>query len=335
MRSSVAMALGAPLETRDQPDLEPGPGEVIVAVKACGICFTDLRIIDLLGGPAMPLVPGHEFVGEVARLGAGVEGVRVGQRVGVHALYVCGVCGQCRRGEEEACDLGFGRLAGLAFDGGYAEEARAPADRLVTLPDGIDFASAAPFFCAGLTCYAGLRNGGVEPGQRVVVIGVGGLGHLAIPIARALGVEVYAATSSPDKADDARRLGASFVGDVAAVTAELADRGGAHLVLQTANSLDPLAALLPGLAKQCAVVLAAADGDSLPIPPMAFTALQLRLIGSFFGSRADLLDVLALAEAHQITPVIERFRLDDVNIAHDRLRANRVRYRAVLDLTLP
>ena len=317
---------------RDRPTPAAGPGEVILNVRACGVCFTDLRIIDELGGPAMPLVPGHEAVGVISEVGRGVSGVRVGDRVGAHALFVCGVCEYCRRGEEEACVRGFTCLAGLASDGGYAEYMRLPADRVVALPDGLSFADAAPFFCAGLTVYAGLRNGGIEPGQRVVVLGIGGLGHLAIPIARAMGAEVYAVTSSADKVEQARSLGAAFAGDVDAVAAALAERGGAHLALQTANSLEPLGRLLPGMAKQSAIVLAAADGDALPIPPFLFNALQLRVIGSFFGSRQDLVEVLALAEAHHIRPLIERFPLAEVNAAHQRLRRNEVRYRAVLEM---
>jgi D-arabinose 1-dehydrogenase-like Zn-dependent alcohol dehydrogenase len=220
----------------------------------------------------------------------------------------------------------------LGFDGGYAEYLRLPADHAIPLPEGISFAEAAPFFCAGLTSYAGLKNGNLRPGQRVAVIGLGGLGHLAIAIAKAMGAEVYAVTSSPDKSALAAELGATFVGDPATVARTLAQRGGAHVVLQTANSLAPLAQLLGGIAKQGTIVLAAADGDALPIPPRAFTGLQLRIVGSFFGSRQDVREVLALAAEHGIKPIIERFPLDAVNIAHARMRLNKVRFRAVLEI---
>lgn len=331
MRVAVAEKLGAPLVIKQRPIPRPSPGEIVLNVKACGVCYTDLRIIDAIGGAAMPLVPGHEAAGVVAEVGDGVTGVRVGDRVGAHALFTCGDCAYCRAGEEEACLLGFTRLAGLAFDGGYAEYLRMPADHAIPLPASLSFADAAPFFCAGLTSYAALKNGGLEAGQRVAILGVGGLGHLAISIARAMGAEVYAVTSSPDKVALALELGATEAGDVEAMSATLAARGGAHLVLQTANSLAPLAKILGGVAKQGTIVLAAADGDALPIPPAVFTGLQLRVVGSFFGSRADVREVLALAATHGIRPIIERFGLDAVNEAHDRLRLNKVRYRAVLE----
>ena len=331
MRAAVAEALKAPLLLRDRPVPVAGAGEVVIQVKACGVCFTDLRVIDALGAAALPLVPGHEAVGVVAQVGDGVSHLSIGDRVGAHALFTCGDCRYCRAGEEEACILGFTRLSGLAFDGGYAEYLKLPADHAVPLPDALSFPEAAPFFCAGLTSYAGLKNGRLEPGQRVAVIGIGGLGHLAVQIARAMGAEVYAVTSSPDKMALARDLGATFAGDVSMVASELAAQGGAHVVLQTANSLAPLSKMLGGIAKQGTIVLAAADGDALPIPPGVFTGLQLRVVGSFFGSRQDVRELLSLAATHNIRPIIERFRLDEVNVAHDRMRRNDVRFRAVLE----
>ncbi len=331
MRAAVAEKLGAPLVIKDLPIPRAGLGEVVLNVKACGMCYTDLRVVDAIGGGAMPLVPGHEAVGVVSEIGEGVTGIRVGDRVGAHALFSCGDCAYCRAGEEEACVLGFTRLSGVAFDGGYAEYLRLPADHAIPLPESLSFAEAAPFFCAGLTSYAGLKNGGLEAGQRVAVVGIGGLGHLAISIAKAMGAEVYAVTASPDKSELATRLGATFTGGAAAVAAVLAQRGGAHVVLQTANSLAPLGQLLSGIAKQGTIVLAAADGDVLPIPPAAFTGLQLRVVGSFFGSRRDVREVLALADQHGIRPIIERFPLDAVNMAHARMRLNEVRFRAVLE----
>lgn len=332
MRAAVATARREPLALRDVPKPEIGPRDALLRVEASGICYTDLRLIDgRTGTDPAPIIPGHEPVGTVEEVGAEVDEVAPGDRVGAHALYTCGVCDYCRAGEEEACVEGVTGLAGFAFDGGYAEYLRVPADHLVPLPAGLAAADAAPFFCAGLTVYAGLKNAGLRPGQRVAVIGIGGLGHLAVPIAKAMGAaEVYAVTGSPDKAAVARDRGADWVGDAAAAAQELARRGGAHIVLSTANSLEPLGEILPGVAKQGAIVLLAADGEVLPIPPPMFTALQIRVIGSFFGSRQDVREVLDLAMRHDIRPLTENYPLDEVNMALERLRANAVRFRAVL-----
>lgn len=331
MRAAIAEQPGQPVVIRDVEVPAPGPGEILLHVKACGVCFTDLRIVDVIGGPLMPLIPGHEPVGVVAALGEGVESVSVGDRVGAHALFTCGECPLCLAGEEEACVRGPAALAGLGRKGGYAEFMTLPADHAIPIPAELEFVDAAPFFCAGLTTYAGLKNGGIETGQRVVVLGIGGLGHLAIPIARAMGAEVYAVTGTPAKEQEARELGAVFAGDSASVVEALKRAGGAHLALNTANALDPVAAILPGMAKQGAIVLTAADGDSFPFPPGAMIQGQLRLIGSFYGSRQDMREVLQLAATHAIRPCVERYPLDEVALVHERLRANSVRYRAVLE----
>lgn len=330
MRAAVLGGSGEPLAVRDVAVPAIGVGDVLVAVKASGVCYTDLRLID---GPerAEPIIPGHEPVGVIAAVGAEVpDGLKVGDRVAVHALYACGECEYCARGEDEACVLGVSRLAGFGLDGGYAEYLRVPAERVVALPDGLSFADAAPFCCAGLTVYSALRNGGIEAGQRVAVIGIGGLGHLAISIATALGAEVYAVTGSADKIEVARERGAVWAGDATSAAVELGARGGAQLVLNTANTLEPLGQLVPGIAKQGAIVLAAADGDALPVPLAMFIGLQLRVIGSFFGSREELREVLELAERHGIRPQVETYPLERVNEVHARLRANEVRFRGVL-----
>jgi propanol-preferring alcohol dehydrogenase len=330
MQAAVAEVLGAPLQVKEVETPAPGPGEILLRLEACGVCFTDVRIVEQLGGPLLPLIPGHEPVGVVAAVGDGVEGVAVGDRVGAHALFTCHECAYCRAGEEEACVRGFAALAGLGRPGGYAEYLVLPAEHAIPVPPELSAAEAAPFFCAGLTTYAALRNAGAGPGSRVAVIGIGGLGHLAVPIAAALGAEVYAVTGSPDKKALARERGAVFAGSAEAAAAALTEAGGAHVLLNTADSLDVVAAMVPAMAKQGTVLLVAADGDVLPLPPNALLGLQLRVMGSFFGSRQDMREVLALAVEHGIRAIVEEHPLAEVNAVHDRLRANAVRYRAVL-----
>ena len=330
MHAAIAEKPGVPLVYREIPTPEIGPGDILMKVEACGVCYTDLRIIDGMGGPFMPLVPGHEPVGVVSAIGAEVTGASIGDRIGVHALFTCDACDYCLRGEEEACAQGIRNLAGLAHNGGYGEYMRLPASHAIPLPDNLSFVDAAPFFCAGLTTYAALKNGGLQPRQRVAILGIGGLGHMAISIAKAMGAEVYAVTTSPGKAALAPSLGATMAGDAATIAKALSSAGGAHLALHTANALEPVGQILPGMAKQGAIVLTSGDGDTLPIPPGMFTSLQLRVIGSFFGSRQDMRELLTLAEEHHIRPIIETYPLSEVNAVHVRLRASDVRYRAVL-----
>ncbi len=168
MRAAVWEQPGKPLSIQERPLPEFGPEDVLVEVRASGVCFTDLRVID--GRSAGdPLILGHESVGVIAAVGASVtEDLKLGDSVAVHALFACGDCAYCLRGEDEACVLGISQLAGFGIDGGYAEYLRAPARRVVPLPDGLDCVEAAPFCCAGLTVYAALRNGGIEAASRAI-----------------------------------------------------------------------------------------------------------------------------------------------------------------------
>ena len=332
MRAAVAETPGQPLVVREVSKPSFGENDLLLKIEACGVCATDLKVVaGELGLDPTPLIPGHEPVGVVQEVGSRVTNVQQGDRIAVHVLFTCGTCIYCEVGEEEACVTGVSRLAGVAIDGGYAEYMRLPADHAISLPDDLGFVDAAPLMCAGLTTYAGLKNGGLRPGQRVGVIGVGGLGHLAIPIARAMGVEVIAITSSPDKAAAARELGAHHVTGGDRTGDDLLQWGGLHLALNTADASRPLQQVLPGILRQSTLVLAsAAVGEQLPIPARMFTRLQLRVVGSFFGSRADLRELLDLAQLHRIRPVTETFALAQVNQAHERLRSNQVRFRAVL-----
>lgn len=334
MRAAAIEEYGAPLVVRDIKDPEIGPDDVLVRVEAAGVCATDLKVIEggIMADPSrLPLVPGHEIAGSISALGDRVAGLNVGDRVAVHALYACGQCDYCQAGEEEACPTGIPNLAGVGLDGGYAEYARVPADHLLPLPDGMSPANAAPLLCAGLTSYAALKNANLQPGQLAAVIGIGGLGHLAIPIARAMGAEVVAVTSSPEKADVARQLGARDVTDAEGAAAMLQGLGGAHVVLNTADAPEPVVKTVAGLRKQGTLALVTTNfGDYLPVPAPLLMGLQMRVVASFLGSRQDLRELLDLAVKHDIQPHIELYPLAEVNTASQRLRDNQVRYRAVL-----
>ena len=195
----------------------------------------------------------------------------------------------------------------------------------------LDPVDAAPLLCAGLTVYSGLKNAGLQPGQRVAVLGIGGLGHMAIPIAKAMGASVIAVTGSEDKAATARELGAIEVTNAEGVAATLQGLGGAHVVLNTADAPEPLLGAMMGMRPQSTLVLVTTSvGDLLPVPTPLMMGLQMRIVASFFGSRANLSELLDLAVEHDIRPIIEVFPLNAANTAFERLRRNQVRYRAVL-----
>jgi propanol-preferring alcohol dehydrogenase len=334
MKAAQLRSYGAPLTVDDAPDPKIGADDVLVRVEASGVCATDLKV--MAGGLGadpnrLPLIPGHEIAGTIQAVGTDVTTMTVGDRVAVHALFSCGTCDMCLAGEEEACPQGIPNLAGVGVPGGYAELIRVPADHVLPLPAELSPVEAAPLLCAGLTVFAALKNAHLTPGQRVAVLGIGGLGHLAIPIARAMGAEVVAVTSSEDKADAARSLGAGDVVSGEDAGAQLRASGGVDVVLNTVDAPEPIMSVLGGMRPQSALVLVTTSvGDLLPIPTPVLMGLQMRVVTSFFGSREDLRELLDLAVAHHIRPIVETYALADVNTAHDRLRSNDVRFRAVL-----
>ena len=338
MKAAVQEQANQPMTLKDVPDPSPGPGEVLVRVKAAGVCHTDIHIADnLLAGfgiEPFPVIMGHEIVGVVEQVGDGVSNANPGDRVGLHFILACGNCPYCQTGEEESCPTflqGFTAL-GATADGGYAQYVKAPADRVVHLPEQLDFADAAPFCCAGLTMYGGFKNAGLQPGMRAAVLGIGGLGHLAIPIAKAMGAEVIAITSTESKGELARQLGASQViaGAGSDSGQKLMEIGGANVVLSTTVDGEAIVPTMQGLLPQGTLVLTGVTLDPIPIVPMMLIAPQHRVIGSILGSIQQLREVLQLAVDHNFRPMTEIFPLEEANAAHDKLRANQVRFRAVL-----
>lgn len=334
MKAAQLQAYGAPLVIGDAPDPQIGPDDVLVRVQAAGVCATDLKVIDgMLGADPsrLPLILGHEIAGTIEEIGPGQRDVSIGDRVAVHALFSCGTCEICLAGEEEACPQGVPNLAGVGVPGGYAEFIRVPAAHVLPLPPELTAEEAAPLMCAGLTVYAALKNAHLKAGQRVAVLGIGGLGHVAIPIARAMGAEVIAVTTSEDKAEVARGLGAQDVVGGKDAGAKLRELGGVDLVLNTVDAPEPILSVLGGMRPQSTLVLVTTSiGDLLPIPTPMLMGLQMRIVASFFGSRQDLRELLNLAIEHDIRPIVETHALAEVNLAHERLRNNQVRFRAVL-----
>jgi D-arabinose 1-dehydrogenase-like Zn-dependent alcohol dehydrogenase len=338
MKAAVQEQAKQPMIIKDVPDPWPGTGEVLIKVYGAGVCHTDIHIADgdlaAFGFDPYPLTLGHEIAGVVEQVGSGVSGIQTGDRVGVHFILPCGQCPYCQMGEEESCLEYLTSFAGIGWtmNGGYAEYVKVPANRVIPLPPALDFVDAASLFCAGLTTYAGLKNAALQPGQRVAVLGIGGLGHLAIQIAKAMGAEVIAITATKSKAELAKRLGAHEVIDGAETETgkKLMEMGGVNVILSTTVAPEAIAPTMAGLLPQGALVLTGATMAPLPLVPMMLLVPQHRVMGSLVGSSHEQRELLQLAVEHNIRPMVETYALDKANHAHDRLRANQVRFRAIL-----
>ena len=332
MKVAVIREPKAPVAFEDRPVPEAGPGQVRLKVAACGVCHSDYHIWEgFFAFAKLPIVPGHEVAGVVDQVGPGVVGWKVGDRAGVPWIWsTCGRCDACVAGDDPGCPEQL--ATGVQVDGGYAPYLVVPATHATRIPDGLDLVETAPLFCAGLTVYGGLLAAGVEPGMTVAVAGIGGLGHLGVMIASALDTTVIALTRGPEKAAFAGEIGADHVIDTSAGDPGKALRalGGADIVLATAPSAQLMPALLAGLGTRGTLAIVGASGESFPVNPSAMLGRRTRILGSVVGTRTEMRDLLALAVRHDITPVIERYRLDDVPRVFERMERNAIRYRAVI-----
>ncbi|GAB0116125.1 alcohol dehydrogenase catalytic domain-containing protein [Acidisoma sp. 7E03] len=339
MNRAVMRAMGQPLELGCDAIPAPGPGEVLIRVAACGVCHSDLHIVDGDWGqpPKLPLIPGHEVVGEIVAQGPGVHGPAVGATVGV--AWNGGACGHCRaclEGEETICAEAEG--TGFSRDGGYAEYIVARAAFVVELPKDIDLARFAPVLCAGVTTYRGLKRAGLKPGAFVAVIGCGGLGQMAVQYARAMGYRPIAVDLDPAKLELAARLGAvatlqAGAGDVPQQLQAIAGEAGLRAAVVVAPAPAAFAQAIEAISPGGAVIfiaLPAKDRDTLPVSISVLANFEKRLIGSNVGTRADLLEAVELALTAGILADVETLPLAEANAALGRLRQGRVTGRLVL-----
>jgi len=336
MRAAVAHKFGAPLTVKEVPVPDPGPGQVLVRVVASGVCHTDLHAAD--GDwpvkPKLPFIPGHEGVGYVAALGAGVTSLREGDAVGVPWLHsACGECEYCLTGWETLCPRQ--QNTGYSVDGGFAEYLLAPAAYVGRLPDRVDFIQAAPILCAGVTTYKGLKETDTKPGDWVVISGVGGLGHLAVQYAKAMGLHVAAVDVADEKLELARELGAELT--VNCASEDPAEKiqeetGGAHGVLITAVSPPAFRQGLGMLRRGGTCVLIGLPPGDFPAPIFDVVLKRLTVRGSIVGTRMDLQEALQFAAEGKVRSTVEAQPLEAVNEVFDRLRRGEVRGRVVLQL---
>jgi 2-desacetyl-2-hydroxyethyl bacteriochlorophyllide A dehydrogenase len=329
MRAAVITAFNQPWAIKDMPDPRPGPGQVLVRVRASGMCGTDVHVHHGMFPLQPPFVAGHEPAGEVVETGAGVTDLRPGDRVGTFWHQKgCGRCASCQSGRHAGCAE---VQTWMHVGGGNSELMIAWASGCALIPDGVDFETAAPIFCAGYTVMSGLRNADAKPGERLAVLGVGGLGHLAVQFAKATGLATVAITSQPNKKKELTELGADEVlvsGDDPGQT--LRDAGGVDVILSTTNSAKQVASAFTGLRAGGRLVNMGVPEGPIPIDPMVLMFGQRQLRGSSQDERSDLAEALALVAAGKVSPRIETYPLERVNEVRDRLEAGKVRYRAVL-----
>jgi alcohol dehydrogenase/propanol-preferring alcohol dehydrogenase len=320
-----------PLELVERRIPEPGAGSVRIAVHACGICHSDSFIKEgTYPGVEYPRVPGHEVIGVIDAVGPGATGWQPGERVGVgwNGGY-CGRCEHCRRGDLFACVTGH--VTGITYDGGYAEYMIAPASALARMPAALSALEAAPLMCAGLTTFNALRNSGARPGDIVAVLGLGGLGHLAVQYAAKMGFHTVAIARGTDKAPLARQLGASVYIDsrVQNPAAALLEVGGARVILATATSGEAMSAVQGGLAVNGTLLVVGA-ATSMEISPMLLLAGRRSIKGWYSGTSSDSQDTLAFSARSGVRPMNETFPLERAADAYDRMMSGTARFRAVL-----
>lgn len=329
MRAAVITEFKAPWEIRTVPDVHPGAGQVVIRVRASGMCGTDLHVHHGMLPLKPPFVAGHEPTGEIVEVGAGVTDLRVGDRVGVFWFQRgCGRCAGCQGGRSDRCAEA---QSWMHLGGGNSELMIAWASGCQLIPDGVSFEDAAPIFCAGYTVMSGLRNASPRPGERVAVLGVGGLGHLAVQLVKAVGLEAIAITGQEDKAAELRALGADEVviaGDDPGKA--LLAVGGADVILSTTNSARQISAAFNGLRAGGRLINMGVPDGPIAIEPMALTFGQRELRGSTQDERSDLAEALRHVASGKVKPRIEVYPLEKVNEVRERLARGEVRYRAVL-----
>jgi propanol-preferring alcohol dehydrogenase len=335
MKAAVVRAFGKPLTIEEEAIPTPGPGEVLVKVIATGVCHTDLHAAD--GDwpvkPTPPFIPGHEGAGIVAALGTGVKNLREGDPVGIAWLHdACGACEYCITGWETLCEAQHN--SGYSVNGSFAEYAIGAANYVCRLPENPDFAALAPILCAGVTTYKGLKETEARPGEWVAISGLGGLGHIAVQYAKAMGLHVVALDVTEDKLALARKLGADIAVDAkspdAVARVVKATGGGAHGVLVTAVSPPAFAQALRLARRRGTVSLVGLPPGEFGTPIFDVVLKRITIRGSIVGTREDLAEAIAFAAEGKVRAHIHQARLEDINGIFNDLKAGKVDGRMVI-----
>jgi uncharacterized zinc-type alcohol dehydrogenase-like protein len=336
----AAPAAKAPLAPSLIERREPGPHDVLIDIRYCGVCHSDLhQVKDEWGGARFPMVPGHEIVGTVSRIGEAVTKWKVGDTVGVGCFVdSCRECEACQAGDEQYCERGMTgtynsveRGSKTPTYGGYSKRITVDENYVCRVPAGIPLDRAAPLLCAGITTYSPLRHFGVKAGDRVAVVGLGGLGHMGVKIAKAMGAHVTVLSHSPSKREDALRLGADDFVATGAENAFAQHRKRFDFILDTVSAEHDYNAYLSLLKRDGTMVLVGLP-EAMPLDASSLIMGRRRLAGSLIGSIGETQEMLDFCAAHGVGADVEVIPIAGINEAYERMLKSDVRYRFVIDM---
>ena len=341
VKAYAAAAATSPLASSTIARREPGVDDVQIEILFCGVCHSDLHTArNEWGGTIYPCVPGHEVVGRITKVGSAVTKFKVGQLAGVGCLVdSCRTCPSCSAGLEQFCEKGFTltynspdkHLGGITY-GGYSQSITVSQDFVLRIPENLSLAAVAPLLCAGITTYSPLRHWKVGPGQKVGIVGLGGLGHMGVKFARAFGAHVVLFTTSPNKLEDAMRLGAHEV-VVSTRPEEMAHHAGSFdFILDAVSAVHDLNAYLMLLKRDGTMTLVGAPEKPASVAAFPLIFGRRRLAGSLIGGIAETQEMLDFCGQHGITCDIELIRMEQINSAYERMLKSDVKYRFVIDM---
>jgi alcohol dehydrogenase len=326
MKAAIVPSANSSWEVKEVKMPEPHENQVLIKIRASGMCYTDVHQTHGQLPGDFPRTLGHEPVGEIVAAGPGVTTRKTGDRVGVPWVqHTCGRCEWCARNKPMFCENSIG--TGVQISGGHSEYMVAYADATMLLPEGLDYEQAAPLFCAGYTVWSGLRWAQPQPNESVAVVGIGGLGHLAVQYAKSAGFRTIAISRSPDKDKLVRQLGAD---EIVRDGKGLAKAGGADVVLGTSNSVDAMADSIAGLRPDGRLVLMGFEDKPLPVHPGDLIMRRIRILGSQQNSREYLYEALQIAASGKVKVMAEIYSLDEITKAYKRVAEGKVRFRAVI-----
>jgi D-arabinose 1-dehydrogenase-like Zn-dependent alcohol dehydrogenase len=335
MRAVQVTQAKGPFELVEREIPQPGPRQVRIKVHACGVCHSDsITKEGVLPGIKYPCVPGHEVAGVIDAIGEGVKGWKPGQRVGV-GWYGghCGYCNSCRRGDFITCQIDP-KYSGISYDGGYAEYMVAPASVLALIPDSLSFVEAGPLMCAGITTYNSLRHGGAMPGDIVAILGIGGLGHLAVQFAVKMGFKTIAIARGKDKEPLAKKLGATQYIDSQGQNPaeELKKIGGAKIILATVTNSKAMSDVIGGLGVNGKMIVVGASMEPLQVPMLPLIFARQSIMGWPSGTSMDSQDTMDFSVLTGVRSMNEVFPLERAAEAYERMMSGKARFRVVLSM---